>query len=142
MGHRALALLLLCLAAGPGDCCAPAPPATPGHKAALCWLQWVDRGCGVLSVAALLVAALENQFWFIVNGDTEMAQWLYIIHIFYFSFIQNIGLIGQELSFGVRLLTRAFFKDGLAMIRNRASNKLCFATQITRFHSKQGQNYL
>ena len=91
-------------------------------------------------MAALLVAALENQFWFIVNGDTEMAQWLYIIHIFYFSFIQIIGLIGQELSFGVRQLTRAFFKDGLAMIRNRASNKLCFATQITRFHSKKKLN--
>ena len=60
-------------------------------------------------------------------------------HIFYFSFIQIIGLIGQELSFGVRLLTRAFLKDGLAMIRNRASNKLCFAT-LTRFHSKKKLN--
>ena len=114
MGHRALALLLLvCLVAAPGDCCAPAPPATPGRMAALCWLLWVEgiRCCGVFSLAALLVAAIENQFWFIVNDNTEMARWFHIIS-FIFWLIQIIGLIDKEFVFGVRFLSWAFLYWG------------------------------
>ena len=58
----------------------------------------------MVSVTAVLVAALENQFWFIVNDDTEMARWIHIIS-FIFWLIQIIGLIDKEFVFGVRFLS-------------------------------------
>ena len=69
------------------------------------------RCCSVFSLAALLVAAIENQFWFIVNDNTEMARWFHIIS-FIFWLIQIIGLIDKEFVFGVRFLSWAFLYWG------------------------------